>query len=50
MHAKIANGNGMVNNCPKYPAGRERRVLRAQRKRCAAFSRSVALPMWCSTI
>ncbi len=36
----IASGKGMVNNWPTYPAGRERRVLRAQRRRCATLSRN----------
>lgn len=47
-HSSSASGSGMVNSCPTYPAGRDRRVLRAQRNRCVKFSASVELPIWCS--
>ena len=40
-----AIGNGMVNNCPTYPAGRERLVLRAHRNRCETFSANDVVPM-----
>src|SRR5579883_465136 len=44
-HRIIERGSGMVNNCPTYPDGRDRRVLRTHRKRCAALCRKLVEPM-----
>src|SRR5579863_4293170 len=43
-----ARGRELVKISPQYPAGRERLVLRAQRRRCRKFPLKVWLPMRCS--
>jgi len=43
--SRSASGNGLVKTWPIYPQGRERRVLRFQRRRCRRLAAKGWLPI-----